>query len=87
MHVYFSRLVRQTKIIVLAAVVLLPTFAQAEFLLFPAIFEVFDVAQNDILNIRREPDANAEDIGFLRRSTCGDGMSDATYGWALEEDY
>ena len=42
-----------------------PTIAQAEFYLFPIIYEVVGVASDDVLNVREEPNASAFDLGDL----------------------
>jgi len=48
-----------------AMCLLFPGIAYAEFLMFPIIYEVTGVADDDVLNVRIEPNAGAYDIGDL----------------------
>ncbi|MFZ7090834.1 SH3 domain-containing protein [Primorskyibacter sp. 2E233] len=38
---------------------------------FPALYDVVDVAQDDVLNVRREPNASSEIVGTLSPSQAG----------------
>ncbi len=83
MRADFSHLVTCFKILAMAATISLPTIAQADFTLFPAIFEVMGVSDNDTLNVRLAPKADAEDIGDLYPNTQVEVTAfDATEKWA-----
>ncbi len=42
-----------------------PSIAQAEYWLFPMVYEVVGIADGDALNVRAEPNAGAYDLGDL----------------------
>lgn len=50
---------------ILSVALLVPAIAQAEFRQLPIVYEVVGVAENDVLNVRAEPNANAYDLGDL----------------------
>jgi|LGVF01.2.fsa_nt_gb uncharacterized membrane protein len=53
------------KPVILTLVLTAPSIAQAEFLVFPIVYEVVSVADGDVLNVRENPNANAYDLGDL----------------------
>lgn len=50
---------------ILLAALATPSIAQAEYWLFPIVYEVVGVAEDDVLNVREEPNAGAYDLGDL----------------------
>jgi len=50
---------------ILCVALAMPSIAQAEFQLFPIVYEVVGVASDDVLNVRAEPNASAYDLGDL----------------------
>lgn len=69
------------KILILSAFAT-PAFAQPEFPL-PRLYTVTGVAQNDTLNIRQSPSANAPDIGDLNPSQNIEVLEVSDNGWGL----
>ena len=53
------------KTAILCVALSVPSIAQAEFRLFPIVYEVVGVASGDVLNVRAEPNARAYDLGDL----------------------
>ncbi len=68
---------------ILCFVLFAPAIAQAEFRQFPIVYEVVGVAENDVLNVRAKPNANAYDLGDLSPGQQAEVTAfDETGNWA-----